>query len=128
MKNVYIAIVGFVVGILAWFSFKKKGTQSLDTSRAIISDESAGIYADQLLGAMDVAGTDEKLIASIFAKINSEDYKLVSEKFGIHKYFINSSLPFFGYPYNLTDWIKAELNLSNFPQIVSIIRGAGFVI
>lgn len=123
-------ILGIVVLLVIWriyvFFFPKKseplkpaGSKHLDvtpenTDGSSMSDSLALSKAEQLFKAMNyIFGTDEDVIFSILGDISRADYNKIYNAFGI-RYYNNvlgeSTIPLFGLPYTLTDWLVHDLS------------------
>ena len=106
-----------------------------------ITKEQGKILAQQLLDAMNAKepffGTDEKTIFAIFQRINSEDFKLIFNEFGLKDYNGFNSPPtgflsnFDSYEKrNLIYWLKNEITPSDgivYDRVKKVVEHAGFI-
>lgn len=120
----------------------KYNKQDVDPKKLSISTSTAKNFAEQLFIAMNYTyGTDKAVLDAIFSKINTEDFKLIYNEFGVRSY--SSVFVVGGSPsaserllgtYNdidLVEWLNNELGygdgtLKN--KIRPIVDGAGFVL
>lgn len=114
-------------------------TQSVDQSKLSITGEQARNYAESLYSAFNYYwGTDKAIIATVFSKINSEDFKLIYNNFGIRSRDFDGKAPTGIWKLlgqydnlNLVEWLNEELGfldgtLKN--KIRPIVDGAGFIL
>ncbi|CEN51909.1 hypothetical protein [Capnocytophaga canis] len=115
-----------IVLVLCYFVYKRfvnkpvkpKGSDkdviTRDVSGASISDEQAKTSAELLFKAMNyVGGTDEAVIFRILKDLSASDYNKIYNAFGIRYYntlFGESTLSYFGKPFDLNLWIAHELS------------------
>ena len=94
--------------------------QDVDFNKTSITPQTAKNYAESLYRAFTYYwGTDKGVVNSVFDKINSEDYKLIHNQYGVRsRGMIDGKEPtgfekWLGFykNLNLTDWINAELDL-----------------
>jgi len=117
--------------------------QDIDTSKTTISQAKAKNYAESLLQAFNYTwGTDKGTISAIFSKINSEDFKLVYNAFGVRSYSdLNGGSPtgvdwtpstWIGHAdLDLVGWLNSELEFGDSAlrnKIRPIVDGAGFIL
>lgn len=122
---------------------KEKGgkfiEQGVDLSKTSITPQIAKNYAESFYSAFNnYWGTDNGLIENIFSKINSEDFKLIYNYYGIRSRDIDGKAPtglwkLFGQydDLNLVEWLNEELGVLDFSlknKIRPIVNGAGFVL
>lgn len=115
--------------------------QDVDFNKTSITPQTAKNYAESLYRAFTYYwGTDKGVVNSVFDKINSEDYKLIHNQYGVRsRGMIDGKEPtgfekWLGFykNLNLTDWINAELDLVGDKALKEKIRKiaepAGFII
>lgn len=100
-------------GVSSFFDTRGEADQK-DTGGSTISENSAEAIAENLYNAMASMGTDENLIFSEFAKIQTEaNYNKVFEAFGKRVYSETwgngGSIPGLSDLYDLTEWLTKEL-------------------
>jgi len=114
-------------------------TQGVDLSKTSITQEMAKNYAESLYTAFNYYwGTDNTIIRNVFDKINSEDFKLIFNYYGIRSRDLDGKAPtglwkIFGQyeDLNLVEWLNEELGILDFSlknKIRPIVNGAGFIL
>lgn len=113
-------------------------TQNVDQSKLSITPTQARNYAESLYEAFNYYwGTDKTIIDSVFSKINSEDFKLIYNNFGVRSRDFDGKAPtglwkLLGQyeDLNLVEWLNDELGLLDDTlkkKIRPIVEGAGFI-
>lgn len=85
-------------------------SSDVDIDSFTITEDQAIQYALDLEFAFNYpTGTDLAVIDSILSSVNSNDWGLIDEKFGVRDYFLTGSNPLFGSPLSLRNWIREEI-------------------
>jgi len=112
-------------------------TQGVDVTKTSITQEMAKNYAESLYGAFNYYwGTDKAIIRNVFENINSEDFKMIFNYYGVRSRDLDGKAPtglwkLFGQyeDLNLVEWLSKELDVLDFllkNKIRPIVNGAGF--
>jgi len=113
--------------------------QNVDQNKLTITGQQARNYAESLYEAFNYYwGTDKSIIENVFSKINSEDFKLIYNNFGVRSRDFDGKAPSGLWKLlgqyenlNLVEWLNEELGfldgaLKN--KIRPIVDGAGFIL
>ena len=90
----------------------------IEKQKLSISVSDAALFANNLYNAMLDFGTEEEIIFSTLAKINTrDDMLLVIKTFGMKQYLWGGRAAFLGQDYNLIGWLRFELSKSDIAKI-----------
>jgi hypothetical protein len=115
-------------------------SQSVDMSKATITKEQAKNYAEALYTAfINYWGTDNTAVRNVFDRINSEDYKMIHNEFGVRsRGMIDGKEPtgvekWLGIykDLDLIGWLNAELSVTDFllkGKVRKVVEPAGFIL
>lgn len=107
---------------------QQKSLNELDVNKGAltITDNQATIISENLLGAMNKYGTDEKTIVEILKTLRKDDLTLVIQKFGVRPYngaglaTRDYEKKFFATDLNLIGWLKQELDGDDLNEVANI--------
>lgn len=131
-KPLIIIGVIAVVALVVWFWKRKTDSQkaigdlTVNKDNLTITENQATIIAENLLGAMNRYGTDEKTIVENLKTLRKDDLILVMKAFGVRPY--NGAglatrgyeKQFFATDLNLIGWLKEELDGDDLDQVANI--------
>lgn len=129
-----LIIIGLIlVAVVAFYFWKKKtdsqkaiGDLTVDKANLTITDNQAIIIAENLLGAMNRWGTDDKVIIDNLKTLRKDDLLLVMKKFGVRPYngvalaTRGYEKQFFATDLNLVGWLQEELDGDSLDQVAGI--------
>jgi hypothetical protein len=132
-KKPLIIISLIIVAVLAFKFWKRKtdsqkaiGDLTVEKANLTITNNQAIVIAENLLGAMNKYGTDEKVIIDNLKTLRKDDLLLVMKQFGVRPY--NGAglatrgyeKQFFATDLNLIGWLQAELDGEDLDQVANI--------
>lgn len=128
IKNVLPLVALALGGVLIYFKLSKTSKEKsneLDTTGSTINDQQSDLYAEQLYTALQDFGTDDSTVMLILNRLSPEDFRKVSNSFGVRPYLWFGSAPsWLGYPLSLSEWLKREVNNL---QAKFLVEKAGYV-
>lgn len=131
-----LIIIGLIlVAVLVFYFWKRKtdsqkaiGDLTVDKENLTITNNQALVIAENLLGAMNRYGTDEKTIIENLKTLRKDDMLLVMKAFGVRPY-NGAGLATRGYEkkflatdLNLIGWLKEELDGDDLDQVANIFN------
>ena len=134
--SVALVLIAIAAAIYAVMVFKKnrdarnqqKSINELDVNKGAltITDNQATIIAENILGAMNQYGTDEKTIIENLQTLRKDDLLLVIQKFGVRPYngaglaTRDYEKKFFSTDLNLVSWLKEEVTGDDLNTVANI--------
>ncbi|MDP3914386.1 MAG: hypothetical protein Q8R96_11705 [Bacteroidota bacterium] len=125
-----VVILGIAGAVYFWKrktdSQKAIGDLTVDKTNLTITNNQAIIIAENILGAMNRYGTDEKVIIDNLKTLRKNDLLLVMKQFGVRPY--NGAglatrgyeKQFFSTDLNLIGWLQEELSGDSLDQVANI--------
>lgn len=132
-KKLFIWLAVILVAVAAFYFWKRKsdsqkaiGDLTVDKANLTITDNQAVIIAENILGAMNRYGTDDKVIIDNLKTLRKDDLLLVMKKFGVRPYngvalaTRGYEKQFFATDLNLVGWLQEELDGDSLDQVAGI--------
>lgn len=134
-KKPLIILALILVAVIAFYFWKKKtdsqkaiGDLSVDKANLTITENQAIVIAENILGAMNKYGTNDKVIIDNLKTLRKDDLLLVMKKFGVRPYngvglaTRGYEKKFFATDLNLIGWLQEELSGDSLDQVTAIFE------